>query len=126
MKVAVVSDDERTISPHFGRALHYVVYEVANGSVQAKEVRAKTGHGPGGHEHHHSDEGGPEMEDTHSNMLSNIRDCEVVIARGMGRPMYEAISRAGLKAYITRVASPDDAVKALIAGSLDNNTELLH
>ena len=126
MKIAVVTDDLVTISPHFGRALHYLVYAVEDGSVKAKEVRDKVGHGPGAEEHLHHREGGPEMMTTHDAMLSSIKDCEVVISKGMGRPMYESLRQAGKKAFVTRLRLADEAVNALVAGTLDNHLEMLH
>ncbi len=120
MKVAVVTDDGVTVSPHFGMARHYLVYELVGGSVKGKESRDKAGHVLGGGHGH-----AQEMA-THNTMLSNVSDCQVVIARGMGRPMYEAIRSSGKEAFITRIQSADDAVKSLAEGSLDNHTELLH
>lgn len=122
MKAAVVTDDLQTVSAHFGMARHYLVYDIEGGAVKGKEVRDKVGHGMG--EHHHQ-EGAAESH-LHNTMLSNIADCEVVISRGMGRPMFESIREAGMKAYVTRVSSADEAVKALVNGNLDNHLELLH
>ena len=122
MKAAVVTDDLQTVSPHFGMARHYLVYEIEGGAVKGKEVRDKVGHGAG--EHHHNQEGAAESR-LHNTMLSNIADCEVVISRGMGRPMFESIRAAGMKAFVTRISNADEAVKALANGNIDNNLELL-
>ncbi len=123
-KVAVVTDDMKTISPHFGMARHYLVYEVEAGEIVGKETREKPGHGPGMHPHH--GEVTPEMVSTHNSMLSNIADCDAVIARGMGRPMYSAIREAGMQAYITEIENADEAVAVLLAGRLENHLDLLH
>ena len=37
-KIAVVTDDMSTISPHFGMARHYLVYEVEAGEIVGKEA----------------------------------------------------------------------------------------
>ena len=44
MKIAVITDNGKTISRHFGRAPHYVVVTVENGKVIAREMREKVGH----------------------------------------------------------------------------------
>jgi predicted Fe-Mo cluster-binding NifX family protein len=44
MKIAVVTEDEVTISQHFGRAPYYMVYTVEGGKVTEKERRDKAGH----------------------------------------------------------------------------------
>ena len=33
MKIAVITDDERTISQHFGRAPYYVVVTIEDGKI---------------------------------------------------------------------------------------------
>jgi predicted Fe-Mo cluster-binding NifX family protein len=126
MKVAVVSDDMKTVSAHFGMARHYVVYEVKSGKIVGKEVRDKQGHGAGTHEHHRDGQATPEMTNLHDSMLSNVSDCEVLIARGMGWPMYTSIKDEGKRAYITQIQDADEAVKELLAGRLDDHPELLH
>lgn len=103
----------------------YLVYDIGGG-VFEKETRDKVGHGPGMEEHHHERGAGPEMTSVHNSMLSNVGDCEAVISRGMGRPMYEAIKAAGMKVFITRIQYADEAVRALVDGTLDNHFELLH
>ena len=122
MKVAVVTDDLKSVSAHFGMARHYLVYDVEDKIVKGKEVRDKVGHGPG--DHHHQGEGAESR--LHDTMLSGVSDCEAIISGGMGRPMFESIAAAGMKAFITRIRSADEAVKALVDGSLDNHPEFLH
>ena len=130
MKVAVVTDDGKTISQHFGRARFYKVYEIKDGAIVGSEQRPKAGHhvegaahhehGAEPHGHHHGDAA------THNSMLANVADCQVLIARGMGWGAHDAIERAGIKPYITDVESADEAVKAYIEGKLDNHAERLH
>ncbi len=130
MKVAVVTDDGKTISQHFGRAKFYKVYELKDGTIVGSEQRPKAGHHvegtshheheAGPHGHHHGDEA------THRNMLANVADCEALIARGMGWGAHDAIERAGLRAYITDTADAEEAVKAYAGGRLDNHAERLH
>jgi predicted Fe-Mo cluster-binding NifX family protein len=127
LKVGVVTDDGQTISAHFGRAQYYLVYDIVDGTVRGKETRPKASHHQSGIEphaegHHH----GQEEASLHNNMLSNVRDCEALIARGMGWGMYEAITQSGLKPFLTEIASADQAIEAYIKGSLDDHTERLH
>ena len=125
-RIAVVTEDMVTISQHFGMARHYLVYEVEAGAIIRKETRSKPAHGPAMHDHHGGREVTPEMRGTHDSMLSNVRDCTVLIARGMGAPMYSAIVEAGMRAYVTRIRGADEAVRAFLTGNLDNHLELLH
>ena len=45
MKVAVITDDGKTISRHFGRAPYYVVLTIEDGQIIHREMRSKFGHG---------------------------------------------------------------------------------
>ena len=122
MKAAVATDDLQTVSPHFGMARHYLVYDIEGGVVKGKEVRDKVGHGL--QEQHHQDAAAESR--LHNTMLANVEDCDTIIAGGMGKPMYESIVAAGMKAFITRIRKADDAVNALLDGSIDNHPEFLH
>ena len=129
MKIAIVTDDGKTISQHFGRARFYQVYEVKNGVVVSSERRSKAGHHDDGVIQEHGSEPhglGHRDAATHNSMLSNVADCEALIARGMGWGAFEAIKTAGLKPYITDIESTDGAVQAYIDGKLDSHTERLH
>jgi len=128
LKIAVVTDDGKTISQHFGRAMYYVVYDVQDGVIKGSEMRDKAAHHLGGESHQHveGDHHGPEADVKHSSMLSNVSDCEVLIARGMGWGAHEAIKGAGLKPFITDLELAEDAAKAYLAGKLDDHAERLH
>ena len=128
MKIAVVTDDGKTISPHFGRARYYVVYDVQGGVIKGSEIRDKAAHHAGGESSEHEAGGhhGPDADARHNSMLSNVSDCEVLIARGMGWGAHEAIKGAGLKPFITDLEIAEEAVKAYVVGKLDNHAERLH
>ena len=135
-KVAAITDDGKTISQHFGRAMYYEVLTLENGSVTERERREKPAHQ---HHQHHQDPGvvqlhaesgpaapGAEVVDTHGAMVAPIRDCEVLISRGMGLGAYESLRGAGLQPIITDVRDIDEAVRQLLSGELADHPERLH
>ncbi len=128
MKIAVVTDDGKTISQHFGRARYYVVYDVQGGVIKDSEMRDKAAHHAGAEPHQHEEGGhqGPEADAKHNSMLSNISDCEALITRGIGWGAFDAIKKGGIKPFITDLALAEDAAKAYVAGKLDSHTERLH
>jgi predicted Fe-Mo cluster-binding NifX family protein len=149
LRIAAVTDDGKTISAHFGRARAYLVCTVEGGRVVAEELRDKAGHhtfaASGGHDHGHGhghgdgpahDHGhgehagghgtGPGAAARHAAMTEPIRDCAVVLARGMGRGAYLALEQAGLEPFITTEVSIADAVRGYLDGELVNHTERLH
>lgn len=134
MKIGVVTNDGRTISPHFGMARFYAVFDIEDGVIKGKEMRPKAWHehtagkrpgrdstARGGGMHHDGNQ-----RSTHHEMLSNIGDCEALVAKGMGRPMYEAILEAGIKPYVTSLGLAEEAVLAYAKGTLDNQERRLH
>lgn len=141
MKIAIVTDDGQTISAHFGKAAFYAVVTVEDGKVTGREQRAKPAH-QHGHQHDHGrqsdqgemihlhDEGGAGgsagVDATHGQMVDPIRDCQVLLARGMGTPAYQNARSAGLQPIITEVREIDEAVRQYLAGTLTDHPERLH
>jgi predicted Fe-Mo cluster-binding NifX family protein len=57
-KIALVTDDEETISAHLGRALYYVVVTIEDGKITGRETRDKAGHHTFADEPHDHEHGG--------------------------------------------------------------------
>ena len=132
MKIAIISDNETTISQHFGRAPVYVVVTVEDGKIVGRETRAKTGHhtfaaqhdipvAPG--ERHGYDAG---SQTKHASMAETITDCQVLIAGGMGWGAYESLKSRGIEPVVTDVENIEEAVKLYLQGKLPNLMERLH
>ena len=130
MKIAIASDDGKSISQHFGRAPFYVVVAAEDGKVKAKETRPKAEHHAHGG-HGHTPIGEPHGFDapaqaTHTSTVSNISDCQIVIAGGMGRRVYESLKAHNIQPIITDVKEIDHAVQLHLQGRLPNLTHRLH
>lgn len=131
-RIAVASDDEVSISQHFGRAAYYVVVAVEEGKVVAKETRSKAGHqtfaaheppklAPGDR---HGYDAGSDVR--HESMAMAISDCQVLLVGGMGWGAYEAMNSYGIETIATDVRDIEEAVKLYLAGKLSNLMERLH
>jgi predicted Fe-Mo cluster-binding NifX family protein len=132
MKIAVVTDDEITVSQHFGRASLYVVYTVENGKIVGKDKRPKMGHSHfASAESSHSSHGSPHGYDAasqkkHASMAEAIADCQVLIAGGMGMGAYESMKSYNIDPIVTDVPNIDEAVKLYSEGRLPNLMTRLH
>jgi predicted Fe-Mo cluster-binding NifX family protein len=132
MKIAVITDDGKTISQHFGRAQFYLVATVENGQVVNREMRPKLGHNhfsnqpheEEGHEQHHGTD--PASHDKHLQMSEAITDCEALLCRGMGRGAYESMKVLNIRPMVTDIANIDEAVIAYVNGQIVDHTEKLH
>ncbi len=130
MKIAVITEDGKTISQHFGRAPYYMVLSVENGQIINREQREKMGHHQYDHheEHHHPGEHGQD-EDSHGkhvHMAEAIQDCQVLLCGGMGYGAYESMRRLNIQPVVTDLSDIDAAVQAYLNGTLVDHTEKLH
>jgi predicted Fe-Mo cluster-binding NifX family protein len=132
MKVAAITDDGKTISRHFGRALYYLVCTVEEGEIVERERREKTGHRHfAGHDHEGADDPrghgfGRGAADRHARMFATITDCEALLVRGMGRGAYLGLQEANIRPIVTDLETIEDAVRAYIDGTIVDHTDMLH
>ena len=132
MKIAVVTDDEKTISAHFGRAKYYVVLTVDDNVITAQETRPKANHSQfAGEEHHHGEHGDshgmdPGSQRRHGMMMESIQDCEVLLARGMGQGAHNNLKERGIKPVLTDIQNVQEAVETFLAGKLIENPDRMH
>lgn len=133
MKIALITDDEKTISQHFGRANFYAILTVENGRILQREMREKPSHAHHAnesHDHIHID-GERHGFDTssqtlHTQMAEVIADCEALICRGMGAGAYESIKQSGIRPIITDIKEIDEAALAYVSGKIVDHIEKLH
>jgi predicted Fe-Mo cluster-binding NifX family protein len=131
MKIAVITDDSQTISAHFGRAQYYDVFTIEEGQVVSRETRAKANHSQFGGESHHENHGNhhgtdPASEHRHNTMIESVRDCHIVLARGMGMGAFNKLTSSGIRPIITDIVNIEKAIHAYIAGTLADHPERLH
>ena len=119
IKLAIPTDDGETISSHFGQAQYFRILTVENGQAGASELRAKASHQHGDHSHAAGVHPGQAM-------VESISDCQVLLAGGMGSPAFAKASAAGLQVILTREKKIDAAVQRYLAGTLENEPDLIH
>jgi len=133
MKIAVITDDEQTISRHFGRAPYYVVATIENGQIVNRERRDKLGHAhfagePHDHDHQPGERHGfdPAAQERHARMADAIADCDVLLGGGMGAGAYASLQALGIKPVVTDLRSIDEAIAAYLEGRLVDRVDRLH
>jgi predicted Fe-Mo cluster-binding NifX family protein len=134
MKIAIITDDGKIVSQHFGRAQFYLVATIEDGKVTHREMRPKVGHNQfspssqGDHgEHHHEHHGTDgEAHQKHTQMAKDITDCQTVICGGMGRSAYVSMQNLNIRPLVTTLRDVDEVIASFINGSLEDHAELLH
>ena len=136
MRIAVVTDDGTTVSQHFGRARYYAILSVEEQRILGRELldRGDTVLPPD--DQHQARQGLTEDIDCHGTgiaaaawhqrMVQPIKDCHVLLARGMSWSARECMISAGIRPILTDIANLDEAVQAYLDGSILDHVELLH
>ena len=104
MKIAVVTDDERSICQHFGPACYYVVYTIEGTEIVAREIREK----------------GTHIEDAlgrQDAMIAAIRDCTAVLVGNVSLGSTIALEEAGIIPIATPFNNVQEAVQAFMEGA---------
>ncbi len=127
MKIAIPSNDNISVSAHFGRSHGFIVFVTNDQEIVNEEYRENnvTGHAKGGHAEHegeHSHSHG-EHNHSHNGILNLLNDCEIVIAGGMGQRLYSDFMSADKKVFVTRESDARQAVNMFLKNQLDNNPD---
>jgi predicted Fe-Mo cluster-binding NifX family protein len=81
-------------------------------------------------EHHHEHNGEHGMDESshnkHVSIAEAIKDCNILISRGMGYGAFKSLSQLNIKTIVTDIKNIDDAVQPVIDGTIVNHTEKLH
>jgi len=124
MKIAIPSDDQSSISQHFGRTAGFMIVEIDNNQVVKKEYKSNTftGHAQGLHEEgQHGDHA--QHNSSHAGIFSAMGDCKVVIAGGMGQRLYTDFAQRQIQVFVTSERNIDKALSLYLADNLDNNSD---
>lgn len=122
MKIAIPTNDNETIFGHFGRTQGFRIVEIEKNKVIDSQYLTNdfTGHAQGHHHHDHQHNHAHQAH-SHAGIFNAIGDCEIVIANGMGRRLYDDFQRTNTKVFITRETNIERAVNAFLNDELDNN-----
>lgn len=119
MKIAVASDDQKTVASHLGRTKGFLIVEYDGRQIGNVEYRMNTFTG-----HARGLEGADHSADRHGPILAALSDCQVVISHGMGRRIYEDLKQAGLEVYATDETDAQKAVELYLQGKLVDRPDL--
>jgi predicted Fe-Mo cluster-binding NifX family protein len=132
MKIAIVSDDKQTISRHLGRAENYVVISLDQEKIIERKTLPKpdsSSRRHGKHRHRSDSRGrgfGHRSEHNHEQMFENIKDCDILLTRGMGRGSYLDLQQLGIRPIVTDIPDIDTAIQAILDDTIIDHTDKLH
>ncbi len=132
MKIALITEDGKTISQHFGRAPFYLVLTIEEGKIVGREMRDKLGHihfrdQSHGSEPNNDGHGTDSVSHAkHVSMADSIADCKALLCGGMGMGAYDSMLRLNIQPVVTDLRDIEIAAQAYIDGKLVDQIELLH
>jgi predicted Fe-Mo cluster-binding NifX family protein len=116
MKIAFPTRDDQTIPGHFGHMTALIVVEVVDGKETSRERRDMSDM--------------PECGDGHEErpafVVNVIKDCDVLIAGGIGAPLVQKANAVDVDVVLTDTHSINEALAMYLAGTLENTPELAH
>lgn len=137
MKIAVATDDGKTVSKHFGRAAHFAVLTLGGGQAQDTQMRPNPGRDRLDMEAHELRRGSPgALPDchgagaagaaAHQAVAAAIKDCEAILAGGMSWASRECLAANGIRPIITDIEDIREAASAYAAGTIVDHAEWVH
>lgn len=121
MRIAVASDDGTDVASHAGRCCGFVIFEVSGPEATRSEYRPNsfTAHAQsectgvhGTTEEHHS----------HGPLVEALRDCRVLVTRGLGPRLVVDLAAQGIEAYVCNAEHADEAARQYAQGRLARAT----
>lgn len=115
-KIAVASEDGRTVASHFGKCRQFLIFTIQAGNAHQTELRVnpgvEAGRGCGGDHSTLASHG-------HEHFVELFHDCDAVICGGMGLRAAAALEARGILPFTVNPAyPPQGAVLAYLAGQL--------
>lgn len=117
MKIAIPTDDGEIISSHFGRTAGFEIVELSGSKIIGNTYRRNTvtAHANGRKVEH------PGGHHSHEGIFKALVDCGIVIARGMGKRLYNDFRERDIVVYVTAEEKVMPAVQDYIEGILEND-----
>ena len=106
MKIAVPYENGQVFQ-HFGHSGQFKIYDVEDGRIAAERIAVPAGSGHGA--------------------LAGFRselEVDTLICGGIGAGAQEALAQAGIRLYGGVTGGADEAVRALLAGTLNYSAEV--
>lgn len=102
MKIAIPTNDRKTIAKRTGRAEEFAIYQIENNQIQGAEYLKnthshdddnKTEENPHGNKNTHHHEHG---EHNHDELLLLLKDIDILLVRAVGKHMKQTLQKGNI------------------------------
>lgn len=107
MRIALTSQNRKTITGHAGMCRNFLVYDIENGQIAARNLVELAPD-----QTFHANSGG---------QAQPLAGISILISGGMGAGLRQNLLRNGIQPIVTGETDPESVVAALLAGHLDTS-----
>ena len=124
MKIAIPTSDGIRISSNVHNIKGFKVFEIISGKIVDEKYITKTKALNNSVPSVENGNPAPQDHDGNFPLLSEIDDCQIVIANGVGKKMFEELLKAHKEVYITEASNVRGAINHFIRQTLRNHPEI--
>jgi len=110
IKVAITSQNKRTVTKHAGECRNFLIYTIENEKVISKEVLSLEGNQTLKYTFH---------EDPSEIPFNPVYEMDILLSGSIGRGGINKLAMNNVAAYVIREKDPDVAVEKLLNGTLE-------
>ena len=122
MKIAIATDDKKTIAVRMGRAKYFGIFEVENREIKSFEFVVNKHASSHDHEHgHHHEEHNDEEINKHAKDIQVLKECDYMIAKAVGPNMKDALKTIKLEIIKISKSNNDSIIDTINKIVTENN-----
>jgi predicted Fe-Mo cluster-binding NifX family protein len=122
MKIAVASDDGKTITGHVGKCEMFIVFDIIDKEIinVEKRLNSFTMHKTENHNHEHHNHENHEPN-RHVGIINGLKDCNYLFCCSGGHGLIDDLFSSGVQTILTEEMEADKAVKLFLDGKLESD-----
>ncbi len=91
MKIAIPTNDRKTLAERTGRAKEFAIFNIENGKITDVKYETNT------HEHHSHEEGEEHHEHSHADIVEALKEADILLVTKIGKHMKADLDAGGIK-----------------------------
>ena len=121
MKIAIATDDKKTIAVRMGRAKYFGIFEIENKEIKSFEFVINEHASSHDHEHGHHEEHNDEEVNKHAKDIQVLKECDYMIAKAVGPNMKDALKTIKLEIIKISKSNKDSITDTINKIVVENN-----
>jgi predicted Fe-Mo cluster-binding NifX family protein len=121
MKIAIATDDQKTIALRMGRAKYFGIFEVENKEIKSFKFVINEHASSHDHDHDHHEEHNKEEVNKHAKDIQVLKECDFMIAKAVGPNMKDALKTIKLEIIKISKLNKDSIIDTINKIVSENN-----